>query len=145
MSFMNFLNVEPMPLYINIANLDRISYTSQDPEKAPLQQEKLKRQKYQDIYETHREPFRPFLAFPEGTLAPEATKIIQHLAHITAHKQLMPYSAIVKHLRLCIVITLVKAAHHCLRGSRKKCHQPAPTRNRKQPSEPSLDYGMLYG
>jgi hypothetical protein len=89
-----------MPIDVKIANLDSTSYRSQDPEKALLQQEKLKRQKYQDICETRRETFHPFLASTDGMLAPEATKILQHMAHITAHKQQKPYSAIMKHLRL---------------------------------------------
>jgi hypothetical protein len=40
-----------------------------------------------------------------------------------ANKQQQPYSAIMKHLPLRIGITLVKAAHHCLRGSRKRHQQ----------------------
>jgi hypothetical protein len=70
-------------------------------------------------------------------LAPEATKILQHLAHIAACKQQKPYSAIVKHLRLRIAITLVRADHHCLRGSREKCPQTTQTSTPNQPSEPS--------
>jgi hypothetical protein len=111
----------------------------------PPQQEKLKRQKYQAICETRRESFHPFLASTDGMLAPEATKILQHLAHITAHKQQKPYSAIVKHLILQIAITLVKAVHHCLRGSRKKCPQTTQTSTPKQPSVPSPDFRILYG
>jgi hypothetical protein len=75
-----------------LPNLDSTSYRSQDPEKALLQQEKLKRQKYQYICETHRESFHPFLASTDVGMInpPEATKILQHLAHITAHKQHKP-------------------------------------------------------
>jgi hypothetical protein len=75
---------------------------------------------------------------------PEATKILQHLAQITAHKQQKPYSAIVKQLRLQIDITLVKAAHHCLRGSTKKCPQTTQTSTPNQPSEPSPVFCMLW-
>jgi hypothetical protein len=124
-----------------IANLlDSTSYRSQDPDKALLQQEKQKRQKYQATCETRRESFHPFLASTDGMmLAPEATKILQYLAHITAHRQQKPYSAIVNHLRLQIAITLVKAVHHCLRGSRKKRPQTTQTSTPNQPSssEPS--------
>jgi hypothetical protein len=65
------------------------------------------------------------------------------LEHITAHKQQKPYSAIVNHLRLRIGITLVNAAHHCLRGSRKQRHQAAPTSTPDQPLEPIPDFRML--
>ena len=130
---------------VKLANLDSPSYRSQDPEKVLLNQETIKRQKYKAICETRRESFHPFVASTDGMLAPEATKILQHLAQITAEKQQTPYSAIVKHLRLRISITLVKAAHHCLRESRKKRHLATPNNNHTQPSEPSPDYRMLYG
>jgi hypothetical protein len=55
---------------------------------------KLKRQKYQDICKTCQESFHPFKALIDSMLAPEATKILQHLAHITADKKQKPYSAI---------------------------------------------------
>jgi hypothetical protein len=131
---------------IRIANQDSSSYRSQDPEKVLQQQETAKRQKYQDICETCQESFHPFIASADGMLAPEATKILQHLAHITANnKTQKPYSAIVKHLRLRIAITLVKAAHHCLRASRKKCHHTPSSNTPNQPSEPSPEYRMLNG
>jgi hypothetical protein len=130
---------------VRIANLDSPSYIFQDPEKVLQQQETAKRQKYKDICETRRESFHPFIASTDGMLASEATKILQHLAHITAKKTQKPYSAIVKHLRLRIAITLVKAAHHCLRASRKKRHQTTSTSTSNQPSEPSPEYRMLNG
>jgi hypothetical protein len=64
------------------------------------QQEKAKRQNYQEICEAHRESYHPFIAPTDGMLAPEATKILQHLAHITAHKQQKLYSVIVKRLKV---------------------------------------------
>jgi hypothetical protein len=103
------------------------------------------RQKYQDICETRGESFHPFIASADGMLAPEATKILQHLAHITANKTQKPYSAIVKHLRLRIAITLVKAVHHCLRASRKKRHHAPSSNTPNQPLEPSPEYRMLNG
>jgi hypothetical protein len=101
---------------VRIASLDSPSYRFQDPEKVLQQQENAKRQKYKDICETRQESFHPFIASTDGMLAPEATKILQHLAHINVTKTQKPYSATVKHLRLRIAITLVKAAHHCLWG-----------------------------
>ncbi|MGL4351554.1 MAG: reverse transcriptase domain-containing protein [Plesiomonas shigelloides] len=130
---------------VKIANLDSISYRSQDPEKVLHNQEKLKQQKYKSICETRRESFHPFVASSDGMLAPEATKILQHLAGITAHKQQKPYSAIVNHLRLRISITLVKAAHHCLRGSRKRRHNTIQPPTHTEPTEPSPDFRMIHG
>jgi hypothetical protein len=60
-------------------------------------------------------------------LAFEATKILQHLAHITAEKQQKLYSAIVKTLRLHIAIASAETAHHCLRGSGRSSTKQPPT------------------
>jgi hypothetical protein len=79
-------------------------------------------------------------------LAPEATKILQHLADLMANKQQQqqPYSAIMKHHQLRIGITLVKAVHHCLRGSRKRHQKPSSRFATQTPVEPSPEYRMLY-
>ena len=78
-------------------------------------------------------------------LAPAATQLLQHLAALLANRQQKPYSTVMQHLRLRLAITLVKAVHHCLRGSRKKrlIHTPrflAPT-----PADPSPEFRMMYG
>jgi hypothetical protein len=41
--------------------------------------------------ETRRESFHPFIASTDGMLAPEATKILQHLAHITAIRHTLQF------------------------------------------------------
>jgi hypothetical protein len=48
--------------------------------------------------ESRHESFHPFVVSRDGMLAPEATKIFQHLADLMANKQQQPYSAIMKHL-----------------------------------------------
>jgi hypothetical protein len=72
-----------------------------------------------------------------------APEILQHLADLVANKQQQTYSAIMKLLRLRIDITLVKAVHHCLRGSRKRHQQPSSRFTSQNPIEPSLEY-MLH-
>jgi hypothetical protein len=119
---------------VKIANLDSTSYRSQDPEKSLLQQEKQKRQKYQTICETHRESFHPFLASTDGMLAPEATKILQHLAHITVDKQQKPYSAIMKHLRLRIAIHSSQSCPPLPQRIQKE----APPNNPNQHPQPTI-------
>jgi hypothetical protein len=102
-----------------------------------------KRRKYQAICELRRESFHPFVASTDGMLAPEATKLLQHPAETLADKQQRPYSAIMKHLWLCIAITLVKAVHHCLRGSRKK-HNHTTSKTHTPPSPP-LNPALSFG
>jgi hypothetical protein len=75
---------------------------------------------------------------------PLKPQILQHLADPIANKQQQPYSAIMKHLRLRIAITLVKAVHHCIQGSKSDTSNPAPDSSPKNPIEPSPEYLMLY-
>jgi hypothetical protein len=83
---------------VRITNLDSPSTRAQDPEKVLINTGSAKRRKYQQICESRRESFHPFVASTDGMLTPEATKILQHLADIMANKQQQPYSAIMKHL-----------------------------------------------
>jgi hypothetical protein len=72
---LGFSNPEPMQLYyVKITNLvgSTSCYLAQNPEKV-LQQEQLKRQKYQDICETCQELFHLFIASTDGMLASEVT------------------------------------------------------------------------
>ena len=130
---------------VRITNLDSLSAHTKDPAKVLVAHETEKRRKYQTICETRRESFHPFVASTDGMLAPEATRILQHLAEISAEKQQKPYSAIMKHLRLRIAITLVKAVHHCLRGSRKKRNNnPHNHYSDPIPLEPSPEFRMMF-
>jgi hypothetical protein len=80
-------------------------------------------------------------------LSAEATKVLQRLADLSAQKQQKPYSAVMRHLRLRLSITLVKAVHHCLRGSRKK-RPPINSRSGfladAEPTEPSPEFRILH-
>ncbi|MGL5814518.1 MAG: reverse transcriptase domain-containing protein, partial [Aeromonas sp.] len=131
---------------VRITNLDSLTSRTRDAATILQRHETEKRRRYQDICASRRESFHPFVASTDGMLAPEATRILQHLAEIMARKQQRPYSAIMKHLRLRLAITLVKAVHHCLRGSRKKRHlAPNTPFIPLSPLEPSPDFRMLHG
>ena len=73
------------------------------------------------------ESFNLFVASVDGLLAPAATKLLQHLAALTADHQRLPYSTVMKHIQLrSFARTLVKAVHYCLQGSWKKHLLPLP-------------------
>jgi hypothetical protein len=138
-------NVEQMPSLMSASLTLIVSQLEpRTPKRSSLIQNTAKRRKYQHICESRPESFHPFVASTDGMLAPEATKILQHLADLMANKQQQTYSAIMKHLRLRIGITLVKAFHHCLRGSRKTHQQPSSRFATQNPVEPSSEYRMLY-
>jgi hypothetical protein len=75
---------------VRITNLDSPSTQAQDPKKVLVNTESAKRRKYQHICESPCESFHPFVASTDGMLAPEATKILQHLADLMANKQQQP-------------------------------------------------------
>ena len=130
---------------VRITNLDSATSQARDPFKVLQQQEADKRRKYQSICDSRRESFHPFVASADGLLAPAATKLLQHLAALTADRQQLPYSTVMKYLRLRIAITLVKAVHYCLRGSRKKRLLPLPRFLAPSPPEPCSEFRMMYG
>ena len=66
------------------------------------------------------ESFHPFVASADGMLASAATQLLQHLAGLLVDHQQNPYSTVMQHPLLHLAITLVKAVHRCLQGSRKK-------------------------
>jgi hypothetical protein len=78
-------------------------------------------------------------------LAPQATKVLHHLAHLTVDKQQNQYSATMNYLRIHTAITLVKTIHHVLRASWKYVPPSHHNNASKQHIEPSPEYRMLYG
>jgi hypothetical protein len=130
---------------VRITNLDSQSNCTRDPLRVLKSQEAAKRTKYQATCTSRRESFHPFVASADGMLAPEATKILQHLAHHIAEKQQRPYCTMMKHLRLRISITLVRAVHHCIRASRAKRLRVPPRYIAPEPSDPCPEFRMLFG
>jgi hypothetical protein len=130
---------------VRITNLDSQSNCSREPLSVLQSNETAKRNKYQATCISRRESFHPFVASADGMLAPEATKILQHLAHHIAEKQQRPYSTMMKHLRLRISITLVRAVHHCIRASRAKRLRVPPRYVAPEPHDPCPEFRMMFG
>ena len=128
-----------------ITNLDSTTSQACDPFKILQQHEADKQCKYQSICDSRRESFHPFVACADGLLAPAATKLLQHLAALTADCQQLPYSTVMKYLRLCIAMTLVKAVHYRLRGSRKKRLLPLPRFLAPAPTDPCPKFRLMFG
>ena len=88
----------------------------------------------------------PFVASVDGMLAPEAKRLLQRLAGANAHKTQRQYSQVMRFLTIRISIALVKASHHCLRGSRRSRYKNAPRRfSAPDPIEPDGEFRMLFG
>ena len=125
---------------VRITNLDSVTSRTRDPFKVLQQHEADKRRKYQAICDSRRESFHPFVASADGMLAPAATQLLQHLAGLLANRQQKPYSTVMQHLRLRLAITLVKAVHHCLRGSRKNASSTHPVSTPPPQLIPALNF-----
>jgi hypothetical protein len=130
---------------VRITNLDSLSSRTREPLNVLISQETAKRAKYQKICEARRESFHPFVASADGMLAPEATKILQHLANKLSEKTQRPYSTMMKHIRLRISITLARAVHHCLRAPRNKAIRIPPSFILPPTGDPSPEFRMTFG
>ena len=70
-----------------------------------------------------RRHFSPFVAFVNGILGVEATETLKMLASCLATKWRQPYSRTCGCVKSSISITLVRATHCCIPGSRVLAHR----------------------
>ena len=64
----------------------------------------------------------PLLSFVDGLLGVEAMATLKRLASCLATKWKQPYLNTCGYVKSRIVITLVRATHRCIRGSRVPTH-----------------------
>ena len=74
-------------------------------------------------YLQQRRNFSPFFALVYGLLGVEATATLNSLANHLATKWKQPYSKTCRYVKSNIAITLVRANHHCILGSRMPAHR----------------------
>ena len=70
-----------------------------------------------------RRHFSPFVASVDGLLGVEATAYLKRIASRLATKWLQIYSKTFVYLKSRVAITLARATHCCLRGSRVPAHR----------------------
>ena len=70
-----------------------------------------------------RRHFPPFVASVDGLLVVEATDTLKRIAIRLATKWWQSYSKTFGYVKSRVSITLVRATHRCLRGSRVPAHQ----------------------
>ena len=131
---------------VTVLNLDSQSSIPREPAKALVSREKEKISKYKDICESRRESFHPFAVSADGMLAPQATKLLQRLASLTAEKTQRPYSTVMQFLRQRFSIALVKAVHLCLRTTRSNKPKRRLTPSQSQTlRDHSSEYKLMHG
>ena len=70
-----------------------------------------------------RRNFSPFVALMDGRLGLEATATLKRLASRLATKWKNSHSKTCGYVKSRIAITLVRATHHCIRGSQVPAHR----------------------
>ena len=103
---------------MRVVNTDAKSYWGRTPEKCLEEAEKGKKKMYLEACLQQRRHFSPFVASNDGLLGVEATATLKRLAIRLATKWRQPYSWMCGYAKISIAITLVRATHWCIRGSR---------------------------
>jgi IS1 family transposase len=101
---------------IRITDIDCASWRDRDPHKVLAQHEKEKKKTYSAACTDRRRHFTPLVFSCDGMIAAEASAAIKRVASLLSQKWHRSYSETCAYVRSRI--SLVRAASHCLRGSR---------------------------
>ena len=104
-------------------NTDALTYQSKAPEKCLHEAEKGKKNMYLEACLQQHRNFFPFVPSMDRLLGPEATATLKRIASGLATKWKQPYSNTCGYVKSRVSITLVRATHHCIRGSRVPAHR----------------------
>ena len=108
---------------MHVVNTDALSYLIKAPEKCLLEAENGKKKMYLEACLQQRQHVSPFVASVGGLLGVEATATLKRIASCLATKWSQPYSKACGYVKSRVAITLVRATHRCLRGSRVPAHR----------------------
>ena len=111
---------------ITVSDVDAPSYGGRSAERVLAEREKQKRTKYEKTCRETRREFTPLAFGVDGSMGCATNAAIRRLASALASKGHRPYSEMCGFVRSRLSITLVRAAHVCLRGARES--QAKPTR-----------------
>ena len=103
---------------MRVVNTDANSYWEKSPERCLEEANKSKKKMYMEACLQQRQHFLPFVASVDGLLGVEATATLKRIASCLASKWKQPYSKMCGYVKSRIAITLVRATHQCIRGSR---------------------------
>ena len=106
-----------------VVNTDALTYLSKAPEKCLHEAEKGKKKMYLESCLQQRRHFSPFVASVDGLLGEEVTATLKRKASRLATKWKQPYSKMCGYVKSRFAITLVRATHRCIRGSRLPAHR----------------------
>ena len=104
-------------------NTDALTYQTKAPEKCLYEAEKGKKKMYLEACLQQRRHFYPFVSLVDGLLGVEATATLTRISSRLATKWKQSYSKTCGYVKSRIAITLVRATHRCIRGSRVPAHR----------------------
>ena len=108
---------------MSFVNTDALPYLKKAPEKCLHESEKGKKKMYLEACLQQRRHFSSFVASVDGLLGVKATATLKKIASLLATKWRQPYSKTCGYVNSRVAITLVRAAHRCLQGSRVPAHR----------------------
>ena len=108
---------------MRVVNTDALTYQSKAPEKFLYEAKKGKKKMYLEACLQQRRHFSPFVALADRLLGVEETATLKRIASRLATKWKQPYSKTCGYVKSRVAITLVRATHRCIRGSRVPAHR----------------------
>ena len=120
---------------MHVVNTDAKSYWGRTPEKYLEEAEKGEKKMYLEACLQQRRHLSPFVASVDGLLGVEATATLKRIASRLASKWKQLYSKTCGYVMSRIAITLVRATHRCIRGSRVPAHKISLQRSQWEDGE----------
>eukprot|EP00957_Ditylum_brightwellii_P159101 12109091-Ditylum_brightwellii.AAC.1 len=105
-------------LNIHITDTDAKSYISSSVESVLAAQEKEKKDKYIQACLEQRHHFSPFVVSADGMLGHEASMVFKQISRKLAEKWDCSRSYAANYVKTAMSLSIVRATHCCLRGSR---------------------------
>ena len=127
---------------VTIVDLNAKSYNTKDPETVLRGKESGKKKHYLKACLQQRRHFAPFVASTDGLLGREARNLLKAIGRKLSDKWQQPLSTVISYISARISISLARACHRCLRGSRihfKKTSSPFLSRF-QGPTPPPGEY-----
>ena len=107
---------------MRVVNTDALMHRTKDPKRCLHEAERGGKRMYLEACLQQRRHFSAFVASVDGLLGVETTATLKRLASRLATKWKKFYSKTCGYVKSKISITLVRATHHCIRGSWVPAH-----------------------
>ena len=108
---------------MHVVNTCAKSHSEKPPEKCLQEAESVKIKMYLEVCLHQCRHFSPFVSSIDGLVGVEATATLKRIAIQLAKNWRQPYSRTCRYVKSSIAITLVRATHRCIRGSRVTAHR----------------------